>query len=303
MSEFKKAVKYNAKLRMAIAGPSGAGKTYTALRIGAALANGGKVALVDTEHESASKYADLFEFDTMVLMPPFHPNKFIEAIGMSMKAGYTVLILDSLSHAWSGPGGLLNIVDEIAAKSRTLNTFVAWKDATPIQQNLVEAILRADLHVIGTMRTKQEYIMESIDRGGRTVNVPRKIGLAPIQRDGFEYEFDIFMHMDQDHNGIITKTRCPALKSGVFKEPGENLAAIISEWLTGEPIQLTIATDRWNDAVQWLLDNTSYYTTEQEVRKAAELEGYTSITDASLKDIVTKLKLRAQAYGGKEDDD
>jgi len=230
-SMFQKAVKYGAKLRMCIAGPSGSGKTYTALRAGIALANGGKVALVDTEHRSASKYADIFDFDVLELGAPFHPNRFVEAIKDADEAGYTVVILDSLSHAWRGPGGMLDIVDEIATRMKTTNTFAAWKDATPIQNALVEAILAADLHVIATMRSKQSYVMERSDKGYTTV---RKVGMAPVQREGFEYEFDVFLDMDIDNKAIVSKTRCPALVGKVFNKPGEDLAAILSEWLAGE---------------------------------------------------------------------
>ena len=111
---FQKAVKYEAKLRLAIAGPSGAGKTYTALAVATSL--GSRVALVDTEHGSASKYADLFDFDVMELAPPFHPDRFGDAISMAADEGYDVVVLDSVSHAWNGTGGALELVDEIAIK-------------------------------------------------------------------------------------------------------------------------------------------------------------------------------------------
>ena len=231
-SMFQKAVKYGAKLRMCIAGPSGSGKTYTALRVATALANGDKIALVDTEHGSASKYADIFDFDVLELKAPFHPHRFVKAIEAAEEAGYGVVILDSLSHAWRGPGGMLDIVDDIAKRMKTTNTFVAWKDATPIQNDLVEAILAADLHVFATMRSKQSYVMERNDKGYTTV---RKVGMAPVQREGFEYEFDLFLDIDIDNNAIVSKTRCPALVGKVFNKPGEGLAATLSEWLAGEP--------------------------------------------------------------------
>jgi hypothetical protein len=231
---FQKAVKHEAKLRLAIAGPSGSGKTYTSLAIATALANGGKIALVDTEHGSASKYADLFEFDVLELTAPFHPRRFVEAITEAGKAGYSVIILDSLTHAWSGPGGLLEIVDGIAARMKSANTFAAWKDATPIQNGLVEGIVAAPLHLIATMRSKQEYILTQDERGKQ---VPRKVGMAPQQRDGFEYEFDVFIDMDIDNTGIVQKTRCPALTGGVFKKPGADMASILLKWLQGAPAQ------------------------------------------------------------------
>lgn len=230
MSTFKKAVKTEAKLRMAIAGPSGSGKTYTALAIAVALANGKPVALVDTEHGSASKYADLFAFDVLELHPPFHPDRFVEAITDAAKSGYGVIILDSLTHAWSGTGGLLEIVDQIATRMRSPNSFAAWKDATPIQNRLVEAIVAADLHVIATMRSKQEYVVQQDERGKQT---PRKVGMAPQQREGCEYEFDVFGEMDQDNTMVVTKSRCPALSGAVIAKPGTNVAQTLAAWLHG----------------------------------------------------------------------
>ena len=128
---FKQAVKHESKLRLAIAGPSGSGKTYTALAMAAAL--GGPVAVVDTEHGSASKYADLFAFDVLEMEAPFHPDRFIQAIREAAAAGYKTIILDSLSHAWNGQGGLLELVEDAQKRMKNANSFAAWRDVTPIQ--------------------------------------------------------------------------------------------------------------------------------------------------------------------------
>lgn len=232
MSLFKKAVKSESKLRLAIAGPSGSGKTYTALAVGTVLANGGRVALVDTEHGSASKYADIFDFDVAEMHAPFHPDKFVKAIAEAAEAGYSVVILDSMSHAWNGEGGLLDLVEEISRRMKNPNSFAAWKDATPIQNRMIEALLASPIHIIATMRSKQEYILQDDGRGKQ---VPRKVGMAPVQRDGFEYEFDVFLDMDIENNAIVSKTRCPALTSKVFSKPGGDLAGILAEWLKGTP--------------------------------------------------------------------
>lgn len=231
---FQQAIKQEAKLRLAIAGPAGSGKTYTGLLIASHLANGGKIAVVDTEHGSASKYADLFTFDVMEMTPPFHPDRFVDAIQEAQKAGYSVIVLDSLSHEWSGTGGILEVVDNIAARSNSKNTFAAWKQGSPLQNKLVDTIIGCDIHVIATLRTKQDYVIEADERGKMT---PKKIGLAPVQRDGFEYEFDVVMNMDNDNTGVIVKTRCPALSGGLFKKPGKDMADILTQWLTGAPKQ------------------------------------------------------------------
>ncbi len=232
MSMFKKAVKSEAKLRLAIAGPSGSGKTYTALSVAAALADGRPVALVDTEHGSASKYADIFGFDVAEMHPPFHPDKVIQAINEAARAGYAVIILDSLSHAWEGTGGVLDLVDEAAKRIKSGNTYMAWKEGTPVQNRLYDAITGADIHVIATERSKTEYVLVANNNGKQE---PKKVGMKPQQREGFEYEFDVFLEMDIDHNGIVSKTRCPALTDRVFAKPGRDLAAILADWLQGAP--------------------------------------------------------------------
>lgn len=226
MSIFKKATKKSARLRMALAGPSGSGKTFTALAIGTKL--GDKVALLDTEHGSASKYADIFAFDAAEMKAPFHPDRYIKTIQAAGEAGYDVLIIDSLSHAWSGSGGLLEEVDKVAARMNSRNSFAAWKDVTPIQNRLIEAMLAAPMHLIVTMRSKQEYVIEEDERGRKT---PRKIGMAPVQRDGVEYEFDVFAEMDLSNRMMVTKSRCVELAGAVITRPGEEVALQLKEWL------------------------------------------------------------------------
>lgn len=228
---FKKATKKQTWLRLGLIGPSGSGKTYTALNLAKHLGN--KIAVIDTEHGSASKYADLFEFDVMEL-DSFHPQRYIDGIHEAQAAGYDVLIIDSLSHAWMGKDGALELVDRAAKRSQSNNTFFAWREVTPLHNALVEAILAARMHVIVTMRAKMEYVLEINDKGKQ---VPRKVGLAPIQREGLEYEFDVVADMDLDNNMIVTKTRCPALSGAVIPKPGEEVANILRAWLTdGAPM-------------------------------------------------------------------
>jgi hypothetical protein len=232
---FEKAIKQEAKLRLAIAGPSGSGKTYTALAVARDLCGDKRVALVDTEHGSASKYADIFDFDVLEMEPPFHPDRFGRMIAEAQGAGYGVIVLDSLSHAWNGTGGLLEIVDQIAARSSSKNTFAAWKQGTPIYNHLIDSIIQSDIHVIATMRTKQDYILVEKEKDGRKYQAPEKVGMAPIQRDGFEYEFDIVLTLDNENLGTVTKTRCPALQGGYFPKPGTEFTKIVTGWLAGVP--------------------------------------------------------------------
>ena len=143
---FTKAVKYGAKIRFAISGPSGSGKTYTALRMAKVLAEGGNVAVIDSEHGSSAKYADEFGFDICEVTPPHHPDRYVAAMQAAVAEGYSVLVVDTLSHAWFGEGGLLELVDQFAHAYKTKDSFRAWKDATPIQTRMVEAILGLPVH-------------------------------------------------------------------------------------------------------------------------------------------------------------
>ena len=220
---FVKAVKTQAKLRMAISGPSGSGKTYTALRIARGL--GAKIALVDSEFGSASKYADKFEFDVCDISTNKHPRQYINAIKDAVAAGFDVLIIDSITHAWEATKGE---VDKVAAASRSANTYAAWKEGTKIWDELKNAIASAPIHVIATMRAKTEYVLEEIN--GK--KVPKKVGMAPEVRDGTEYEFDAVLEMTHDHFGRVGKTRCEEIDGWCGEKPGEELAAMLNNWLT-----------------------------------------------------------------------
>ena len=229
---FQKATKSKARLRLAIDGPAGSGKTYTALAVATeiAKARGGRVAVVDTEHGSASKYADKFDFDTLELTN-FHPQKYIDAIHEAEAAGeYAVIVLDSGSHAWDGKGGLLEQHDLATQRQKTANSYTAWKEITPIQQAFVESMLQSPLDVIMTMRSKMEYVQEKDDKTGRTEI--RKVGMAPVQRAGIEYEFDIVGDMDVQHTLIVSKSRCDSLADAVIRKPGKEFAEQVIAWLT-----------------------------------------------------------------------
>lgn len=224
---FVKAVKHQEPVRMAIIGPSNSGKTYTALRVGSAMAKelDSRVAFIDTEHGSAKKYADVFDFDVIELTD-YKPQNYVECINAAAKEGYKVLIIDSISHAWAGKGGVLDLVDR--AKARDNRGFNAWREVTPLHNAFVEAMISAPLHIIVTMRSKIEYAQEKDEQTGKVV--VRKLGLQPVQRDGVEYEFDIIGDMDQQHNFVVSKTRCSKLDGEVISRPGEDLARILLDW-------------------------------------------------------------------------
>lgn len=236
--QFQKATRKKAKLRLALTGPSGSGKTYSALLLASGL--GGRIALVDTEHESASLYSGfpgIPEFDALSLQPPYSPERFIEAIQSAEQAGYSVLIIDSLSHEWSGVGGCLELVDQVARAKYKGNSWSAWNDITPRHRALLDAILHSPLDIIATMRSKTETAQT--EEGGRKRVV--KLGMKAEQREGAEYEFTVVLDIVHDgHFAIASKDR-----TGLFagKDPetitvqtGQRLRA----WLnSGEAAAIT----------------------------------------------------------------
>jgi hypothetical protein len=226
-SPFQKAVKTKAKIRLAIDGPSGSGKTYTALIAATSLADGGKIAVIDTERGSAALYSDKFNFDTATL-DTFSPQSYIELIRFAEQAGYSVIVIDSLSHAWEGEGGVLDMHDQATKRQKTQNSYTAWADVTPQHRALIDAILQSKCHVIATMRSKMEYVQEK-NSDGRTVI--RKVGMAPIQRQGMEYEFTIVGDMDLDHNFAVSKSRMDKIADMVVAKPGAAFFDGIAGWI------------------------------------------------------------------------
>jgi len=227
---FAPATKEQAKARIALAGPSGSGKTYTGLVTAAAL--GERVAVIDTERRSASKYADLFTFDTLQ-MHHYDPRDLVKALAAAGAAEYDVVLVDSLSHFWMGTGGMLEQVDNAAKRSYGGNSFGGWKDARPMERAMIDALLAYPGHVIITMRTKSEWVIEENERGKKQ---PRKVGTKPEQRDGIEYEFDIVGDLDLENTLVISKSRCVALAGEVIRRPDESFGKAVSAWLSdGKP--------------------------------------------------------------------
>jgi hypothetical protein len=228
---FRTATKEQAKARIALTGPTGSGKTYTALVIGTRLAD--RVAVIDTEHGSASKYADEFTFDTLQFST-FEPTALVDALAVAAHGGYEVVIIDSLSHFWSGAGGMLEQVDNAARRAGAGNSFAGWKDVRPMERAMIEALLAYPGHVIVTMRTKTDYVVETDERGRK---VPRKIGLKPEQREGIEYEFDIVGDLDYENVLVISKSRAKPLSGLVIRKPGAEFADSVLAWLNaGKPV-------------------------------------------------------------------
>jgi hypothetical protein len=204
---FRKAERKQSKLRLCLTGPSGAGKTYSALQIAKGLQSNPneKIAMIDTEKGSGELYSDLVDFDVAQLQPPFLIQKYIDMITNAGKAGYQVLIIDSLSHGWIGEGGLLDQHQKVTQSRRDRNSFAAWGEITPMQNRLVDAILSSPMHVIVTLRTKTAWEVVENDRGKKQ---PIKVGLAPQQREGLDYEFSVVFDLSPEkHIAIASKDR------------------------------------------------------------------------------------------------
>lgn len=225
---FQKATRKKSKLRMLLTGPSGSGKTYSALQMAKGIVGPkGRIACIDTEHGSASLYSDQAEFDVMELQAPYSPERFIEAIDGAEAAGYDLLIIDSMTHEWNGKGGILEIHDQITKTAASGNSYMAWASVTPRHNAFVDRILQSKIHIICTLRSKADFVLETNSKGKQT---PKKVGMAPIQRDGIEYEFTSALDISIEGNlASASKDR-----TRLFRDPmviNEATGRKLLEWL------------------------------------------------------------------------
>lgn len=225
---FKKAERKQAKLRLALAGPSGSGKTYSALLL--AMGLGGRIAVIDTEHGSASLYADLVNFDAMELHAPYSPERYIEAIVAAEQAGYDTLIIDSYSHEWTGSGGCLEQNETVAHQKFRGNTWAAWNETTPRHRKLTDKILTSSMHIICTMRSKTETVQGE----GKKI---LKLGMKSEQRDGTDYEFTVVLDLTHDgHTATASKDRTKLFDQPelISADTGRRLLAWLNSGLNPE---------------------------------------------------------------------
>lgn len=227
---FKKAERKRVKIKLAIAGPSGSGKTFSALRLAKGL--GGKIALIDTENGSASLYSDKFDFDSMELSPPYTTDRYVEAINAAVKAGYNVLIIDSITHQWDGEGGILNKKAKLDSIPGS-NSYTNWNTLTPEHERFKSAMLHSDIHLIATVRSKQDYILAE---NGKGKMAPKKVGMAPVQRDGMEYEFTVFFDVNMNHDAQASKDRTDLFINDNLFKITEETGRDLEKWLASAPM-------------------------------------------------------------------
>ena len=197
--EIRPASRQRAKIKMALQGPSGSGKTFGALLLAFGLCGDWtKIAVIDTENHSAELYSNLGNFNSVSLAAPFTPEKYIQAIALCQAASMDVIILDSVSHEWDGSGGILDTHSNMAG-----NSFTNWSKLTPRHNAFIQAILQSPCHIIGTIRSKQDYVLQ--EKNGKVV--PEKVGLKGVSREGMDYEFTLMFELDIKHNAVTSKDR------------------------------------------------------------------------------------------------
>ena len=235
---FKKATKKQCKLRLGLMGIAGSGKTYSALRLATGI--GGKIAFIDTERRSASKYSDKFDFDVCDIDDPT-PENIIAAVTTAEQAGYNVLIIDSTTHAWQK---VLELIEKLTRERFDGNSFRAWGVGTPIQRKFIDTILKSKMHIIGTMRAKTEYVMTTNEKGK---SVPKRVGMGAEQGKDIEYEFDLLMLLDNNHSATVIKDRSGKYQDEYIELLDEKMGKELAEWLSdgeeeAEPIEQPLDT-------------------------------------------------------------
>jgi hypothetical protein len=233
--ELKKSERSKAKIKMALQAPSGAGKSYSALLLAQGLTNGNlsKVAVIDTEAGSSNLYAHIGSYNVLNLESPHSPERYMEAIDLCIKSGIEVIILDSISHCWDF------LLDYHA--SLTGNSFTNWNKITPRQKAFVNKILNSDVHIICTMRVKQDYVLS--EKNGKMV--PEKVGLKAIQRDEISYEFTIVFDIDYKHFASASKDRTNLFEGKPQFIINSNTGKKILDWcnssMTKEELQVKVS--------------------------------------------------------------
>lgn len=235
----KKASKQAKKLRVNFSASSGSGKTLSALRVAYGITQDwSKICVVDSENNSASLYAednrfDIGVFNTIPLPAPYSPKRYIEALKVA-EVNHDIVILDSITHEWNGPGGCLDLHTKYGGDFR------AWGKVTPLHNDFINAILTSTAHVFTTVRRKEEYAMV---RGDKGMTVEKK-GLNPVTKDGFDYEMDLVFEIENhNHFAIVTKDR-----TGIFDNDDsflltEVVGVKLREWAAKGKSELDVAMD------------------------------------------------------------
>ncbi len=221
MSLIRKAKRENIPLKLGVRGPSGSGKSYSSILLAKGLMGGSleDVVVLDTENGSADLYSDLGDYSVLPFTPPFEPQRYVKAIQYCVDQGFKCIIIDSTSHEWQS---CLDIHSKIGG-----NSFTAWKKITPMHDAFVEAILQAPIHVICTMRTKDDYVLEENSKGKVA---PKKVGAKEVQRDSFIYELTAVFDVDINHLATMNKDRTNIFNTGIPFQITPDTGKAIRDW-------------------------------------------------------------------------
>jgi hypothetical protein len=247
-----------AKIKMGLQGPSGSGKSFSALQIAKGISvNWDSVAVIDTENGSSELYSHLGPYQVLQLSPPFSPERYIEAITTCESAGVQVIIIDSITHEWE------NLLEYHASMQG--NSFANWSKITPRHNAFVQKILQSSAHIICTMRTKQDYILN--EKNGKMV--PEKVGMKSVQRDGFDYELTIMFDLDIKNNAVASKDRTGLFFGKPECKLSEKTGELIRNWCNAGDEDLDSLRKRIGETrnLQELVNLFNMYPALQEVLK------------------------------------
>jgi hypothetical protein len=279
--QLRKATRSKAKIRLGLSAVSGGGKTYSAIIIAKGLCGDlSKVAIIDTENNSADLYAHLGDYNVLPLTAPYSPERYIEAIKACEKAGMEVIIIDSITHEWDGKGGCLSIQESLGGK------YQDWAKVTPRHQAFIDSILQSPCHIITTVRRKQDYEMSRDSNGKVKVE---KAGLKEVTREGFEYELTVNLELDVRHNAFASKDRTGLFMGKPEFMPTEETGKIIAAWCeTGEDIKSDAPTTDELKLLTQLLDHSDLSIDER-------LAAFTMITECKERKVYNAIKKKLEA--------
>lgn len=282
--QIRKAQRKFRYLKIGVGGITGSGKTLGALRLAYGICGDwDKICVIDSENNSADLYAHLGDY-SVYPMESFSPNDYIAAISGIEQAGFEVCIIDSLSHEWCGTSGALELVDKAAKTSRSGNSYTAWGDVTPLHQKFVNSWLQSKMHIIATMRQKDEYVIEQNAAGKMA---PKRVGLKNIQRDGVDYEFDILFTIHESHYVSTTKDRTMLFSDKPAFMLDEDVGVQLRKWAGSNEDVLASEIKSWRESVEELLGKVG----DVEIRKKATDHYEQSKNDLiKLKAIETRLQ-------------
>lgn len=270
MFQLRKATRTKAKIRLGLSAVSGGGKTYSAILIAKGLCGDlSKVAIIDTENNSADLYAHLGDYNVLPLSAPFAPERYIEAITACEKAGMEVIIIDSISHEWDGKGGCLQIQESLGGK------YQDWAKVTPRHQAFIDKIVQSPCHIITTVRRKQDYEMNKDSSGRLKVE---KAGLKEVTREGFEYELTVNLELDTRHNANASKDRTGLFMGKPEFTPSEKTGELIKDWCDSGA-QPSAQDEKPTDLEKQLLKSLITYSNLNEIEKESAMSAIDNCAD------------------------